>query len=535
MGRRRKYPKSGMSDAELIQSYLRDGSQTAFTQLVARHINLVYSAAKRQLRSHHFAEDVTQQVFLVLAQHAASLKPEMPLAAWLYTVTRRLSIDLIKQESRRRAREHVAADLAAMTPNKWTDIEPWLDEAMANLDPRDSTALLLRFFENKSLRDVGSALGISEDAAHKRVTRAVDRLRLALGRCGVTASTAGLATTLSAHAIEAAPSTLTTSIAASALASSAPHIALPLVTATMTTLQKSILAAAVVCLLGTATFQVGKLWAGRNELAELRQHNAQLTSDLRAAHRQHDSLAAQIAPSSVSSTEEARTPIDAATESEMKAWLERLARLKALLRDNPNKTIPEMRLLSDNDFFRAVQNAKLDDTSWDPRSREDTMMGLRGQAKVRFSMGLMDALDRYVRANDNQLPSNVLDLLPYFKDNGYFKADQVEPDMLQRYALVYTGALKDVPKDEQRATMVEIASNDEEHDQRIFVGPGGAHIGRFSELTDDVRHAVNAYVKTTGGAQTTDPLQLLPYFNPPLSPARRDKFILNAPSLLQPH
>jgi len=84
------------------------------------------------------------------------------------------------------------------------DIAPFLDEAMAQLNETDRHALLLRFFEQRDLRQVGVALGSNEEAAKKRVTRAVEKLRALFVRRGVTLSAAGLAASLTTNAVQAA-------------------------------------------------------------------------------------------------------------------------------------------------------------------------------------------------------------------------------------------------------------------------------------------------------------------------------------------
>ncbi len=148
-------------------------------RLVNRHVNLVYSAALRQVRSPQLAEEVAQSVFADLARNANKLKSGTTVTAWLYAVTRRTAIDVIRKESRRQLREQIAVEMNKMnaTANEWTQIEPLLDDAMAVLDETDRSAILLRYFENKNLREVGESLKISDDAAQKRVSRAVERLR----------------------------------------------------------------------------------------------------------------------------------------------------------------------------------------------------------------------------------------------------------------------------------------------------------------------------------------------------------------------
>ena len=164
-----------MSDLDLLDQYARENRQDAFAALLERHLKLVYSAALRQVRSPELAEEVAQSVFADLARSAGKLEPQTILTAWLYQVTRRTAIDMVRRESRRQLREQIAVDMTNInsSSSEWTAIEPLLDEAMEALDPPDRTAILLRYFEDKSLREVGRTLGTSEDAAQKRVSRAM--------------------------------------------------------------------------------------------------------------------------------------------------------------------------------------------------------------------------------------------------------------------------------------------------------------------------------------------------------------------------
>src|SRR6185503_5595986 len=154
--------------------------------------------------------------FMKLAREARRLAPDTILSAWLYQVTRREAIDVTRREARRQLREQIATEMNAMnaTDADWTHIEPLLDEAMHALDETDRTAVLLRYFENKSLREVGATLGTSENAAQKRLARAVERLREFFAKRGVTIGASGLVVVISANAIQAAPAGLSASIAA---------------------------------------------------------------------------------------------------------------------------------------------------------------------------------------------------------------------------------------------------------------------------------------------------------------------------------
>src|SRR5277367_3617141 len=214
------------SDLDLLRQFARENSQDAFTEIVRRHVNLVYSAALRQIRSPQLAEEIAQSVFADLARRGTGILPvneTNSLAPWLYSVTRRTAIDAIRKESRRQLREQIAVEMNNMnaTANDWTQIEPLLDDAMAALDETDRSAILLRYFENKNLREVGESLKISDDAAQKRVTRAVERLREFFSKRKITIGASGLAVLISANAVQAAPAALIKTVTAIAIAKGA--------------------------------------------------------------------------------------------------------------------------------------------------------------------------------------------------------------------------------------------------------------------------------------------------------------------------
>ncbi len=217
-----------ISDLELLEQYARNRSQDAFTEIVRRHVNLVYSAALRQVRSPQLAEEIAQSVFADLARAAGKfsgtgIPPVSSFTPWLYAVTRRTAIDAIRKESRRQLREQIAMEMNEMnaTANDWMQIEPLLDDAMAALHETDRSAILLRYFENKNLREVGEALGTSDDAAQKRVSRAVECLREFFSKRNVTIGASGLAVVISANAVQAAPIGLAKVVATVAIANGA--------------------------------------------------------------------------------------------------------------------------------------------------------------------------------------------------------------------------------------------------------------------------------------------------------------------------
>src|ERR1019366_8152999 len=209
-----------MTDNQLLEAWVARRSDPAFAELVRRYVDVVHSAALRQVRDSQLAEDVAQAVFLVLARKAPSLKRHAALAGWFFCTTRFVAARALRGEARRHRHEQEAATMnaQAQTPDSdestWTRIAPLLDEAIAALPSTDRNAVLLRFFQAKPMSDVGEQLGVSEEAAKKRVTRAVDKLKDFFVRRGITLSAALLAGALGRGAVQAAPAGLTARIAA---------------------------------------------------------------------------------------------------------------------------------------------------------------------------------------------------------------------------------------------------------------------------------------------------------------------------------
>ncbi|MCX6924286.1 MAG: YceI family protein, partial [Verrucomicrobia bacterium] len=169
----------------------------------------------------HRAQDVVQVVFADLAQMAGKLSGGAMLGGWLHRHTCFVARTVMRGERRRRARERLAVEMNALndqTDSVLAQIAPILDEAIQELGPDDRDAILLRFFERRSLRSVGEALGTNENVAQKRVARAVQELGILLQRRGVALSAAALASSLAAGAVTAAPAGLAASIAGAVLA-----------------------------------------------------------------------------------------------------------------------------------------------------------------------------------------------------------------------------------------------------------------------------------------------------------------------------
>ena len=212
-----------MSETELLKAFKEERSEEAFAELVRRYAGLVYSVAKRRLANAALAEDITQIVFIRFAKTPPKVQSHAELAAWLHRTTLNVTIDTWRSETRRRTREQQAAVMETATPETaiWEDISPNLDEALNQLNDEDRQALLLRFFGRKTMRDVGAALGVSEDAAKMRVSRAVDRLRTQLGVGSAACTAAVLGMILAERLVEAAPGQLVARLAAMKLPATA--------------------------------------------------------------------------------------------------------------------------------------------------------------------------------------------------------------------------------------------------------------------------------------------------------------------------
>ncbi len=230
-----------MEDNALLRQYVSDGNDEAFATLVTRHINLVYSVALRCAGNPESAEEITQAVFIILAKKAMQLRHDKALSSWLFQTTRLTAANFVRSESRRRYREqeaHMQSVLNEPEDDLWPKLAPLLDSAVADLRDKDRQAILLRFYEGKNLREVGVALGTSEDAAEKRVSRALEKLRKSFAKRGVSSTAPIIAGTISLHSVQAAPAALVKSVAvvAATKGAAAGGSILFLVTKTMKTM-----------------------------------------------------------------------------------------------------------------------------------------------------------------------------------------------------------------------------------------------------------------------------------------------------------
>ncbi len=209
-----------MDDNQLLTQYCQDQNEAAFTELVSRHAAWVNAAARRQVADDHLAQDVTQAVFLLMARKASVLQNHQNLGAWLFVTTRFCARQALRQRARMRRREQEAATMrneVAVEDAQWPQIAPELDAALARMNVKDRDAILLRYYRQLSLSEVGRALGINEDAARKRVSRAVEKLRNKLVARGVTVGVAAFGIALTEHVTQRVSAEVVAAYAQSAL------------------------------------------------------------------------------------------------------------------------------------------------------------------------------------------------------------------------------------------------------------------------------------------------------------------------------
>ena len=487
-------------DSELLRRYSEEKSEEAFTELVQRHLPLVYGAALRRMGGDpHLAMDVAQTVFIALARRADAFSARTPLPAWLYRVTRNTAVDLWRREMRRRNRDLEIMKTQELSTSEnalpdWERLGSLVDAEMDGLPERDRTAVVLRYFAGRSYPDIASTLKLTEESARKRVDRALERLREQLARRGVTSTAAVLAGLLTANGAQAAPANLTATISRGAVAAGAATgvSGLSAFLVFMST-SKIIATGAVVLLLGAAY-----LLERERQMEEL---SRQLTtSQAMAALRTQPRMvapavtAAPIAP--------VADPLGIA--GDMGKWLGQLQKVQDLLGAHSDQWIPELGLLNDRDWLIAAMGAQLE-SEVDQR----IFFGrLRNTAKVKFMRTAQQAMLRYAEAHDGNLPAQATDLMQFLPPR-YAKAD-----IMERYGMFKTGRVADIPRigGWDANVMGELApQRDAEYDTQIGWSVTGATAHTYSKTEVAYNEAVAAFAKSNNGQKAMHLPQLAPY------------------------
>ena len=529
------------SDAQLLRDYAAHGSEPAFAGIVARHTDLVYSAAWRQTGSPELAREIAQSVFTDLARKARALAggltPDASLIGWLYRSTRYEVLTVLRDERRRQAHQRLVMEHfnpAADTAPDWQQIAPVLDEAMAELGDADREAVLLRYFQNQDFQAVGRALGVSDDAAQKRVSRAVERLREFLAQRGVTLGAQGLAVVLAANAVQAAPAGLSAALAAAALAGTTVLTSATITVGkaiAMTTAQKVLVTAVLAAAVGTGIYEAREASALRTQIQTLQQQPPsseqinQLTrelnqsaSQLAALRNENQRLSSNTADLMRLRNEVTRLRSDGVpagsspSEAAMKAWLNRVIALKQRLEQSPDQKIPELELLTEADWLNVTRRELT--TDMDYRS---AFSSLRSAVEIRFGDMLSSALRKYLAANGNQFPTELSQLQPYF-------SSPVIDAAWHRYAVLPAAEVGRMAMPKDKWVISQKAPVDEQFDSRIMVSQYsyGAHQngGQWHQAKESAQAATDnavmlpvmkAFMDANGGKEWSDPAELFPY------------------------
>jgi RNA polymerase sigma factor (sigma-70 family) len=403
-------------DAELLRRYAVEHSEAAFTELIRRHVDLVYSAALRLVNGDaHRAQDVTQQVFAEFARQVKRLMRHPAPVGWLYTTTRLAALRTIRTEQRRSAREQEATTMNELLREStrepdWDHLRPVLEDAMHELGEKDRRAVLLRFFQNKSLKEVGMALGLGENAARMRVERALEKLRAAFLRQGV-AATATLASVISANAVHLAPANLAATLTTASVAAAGTGTTFTLLKIMTTTQLKLGLGALVVA--GAATAMVIQHQAQ----IKLRIENESLQQQITQLKTDDESLSNQLV---------------AASSSQLLPdnQLDELLRLRSevgLLRRQTNELGKLREALAE-----AKQNLQPPEAKTAVEQQKESAI-----LKMTDAKQLVLGMVMYADDNQQQYPTNFEQIAGDFKDN-FLSA------MTNQFEIVYQGPLANI-------------------------------------------------------------------------------------------
>jgi RNA polymerase sigma factor (sigma-70 family) len=489
------------SDAELLRAYAAGRSETAFAELVHRHVDFTYSAARRMVRDPHLAEDVTQAVFVALAVKAGQLTDRGHLSGWLHRTARNIAAQTVRAIERRRAREQEAAIMTELlspeSESSWQAIAPQLDAALDELGEADRDALVLRYFYKQSAEEMGRGLGISAEAAQKRVNRAMDRLRELFSKCQITIGASGLIGLISVNAVQSAPVGLAAAITSASFAGTALSNS-TLIAATkailMTTTQKIIvgvvLAASVAVPMlvqsheqaklsaldetfKAQTAQLAELKAKQEQLAQLTDgtaSNAVLTPEqftellrLRGQAGGLQRLVRELSRQQVAiAAGGSNVPVALA-----QVYAERARQLKQWLEANPAGKIPELRFIDDQTWINAAYGSTLDNDDEYRRA----VSNVRDNAELQVLGQLGSALRHYAAANNGQMPAQLSDLTTNLRV-------PLEDEILNRYELVPATSLVQQLQNQGDWVITQKAPVDGVYDSRMAEGLTG---GTFAD------------------------------------------------------
>ncbi len=545
------------SDDQLFRAYAEHGCELSFNEIVVRYTDLVYSAAVRQVDTPDLAKDVTQEVFADLARKAqsvsAKLGREFTLVGWLYRSTRFEALNLRREDYRRQLREKEAMQHIHHTEDDATDwqrIRPLLDDAMDQLSGLDRDALLMRYFRNQDLRTIGQTLGVSDDAAQKRVARALDKLRSGLSDRGITTTATALGVVLSASAVSAAPAGLAAAISAAIIGTITPAAATLAAAKTifMTTVQKYAVGAAAALVLGGGIYQAIDAAHLRNEAEFIRNSQASLVHQVHSLEAERDEVLKKLSiltkdndrlRTNTSELARLRGEVDRRTAiakdiaqnrntssdpfvARALEWKARENKLRELIALTAGQNIPELKMLDEMAWLNTAMDADLDS----PEGQRKTMSSLRRNAENQFVIKLQGALQKYASDNNGQFPNGIMQLAALLEP-------PADASMLQRYAIHPASEHPNVQVGGEKI-LTQASLVDPDFDQRWVIGPNGyGSSGAARDSNDEsfktLDPAVQAFKADHGGVAPAKAEDLKPYISTPQEIIAYEKILKLSP------
>ena len=547
------------TDSQLLKAFVESRSEPVFAELVRRYTDLVYSAALRMVCDPHLAQDVTQNTFVALARQAGQINDRPALCGWLHQTARNIAAQTVRTDVRRRAREEESATMNEPLASDnspeiaWEEIAPHLDAALEELGEADREALMLRYFQNKPFHAIGFVLGVSDDAAQKRVTRAVERLRELFVKRGVTVSAGGLAVVISANAVQAAPAGMAAGISAVSVAQTT--VSTTVVAASkaiaMTTLQKTLVTATIAVLAGASLYETRRAAQLSDQVQTLQQQQTASSAQFQNLQRERDETSRQLAAMRDENERLNRNPAElqrlrgevaslrqsaqerSAIETAARTWEQRIVLLRQRFDEMPDKRIPEMAFLTDKDWAAATRNADMETAE----GARQAMSDLRSAAKGNFLNAMRAAFRKYasaanggslpdgtaefaqlINSNSALLPTDLAQLKPYFDS-------PLDEAILQRYQFLPPAKQHDNLSDiwvKESAPPV-----DQEYDTRHEIGLNSGGVGNINLVREAVSAAIQSFSQANNGRLPSGPADIAPYLKEPLDPALMRKYMGN--------
>ncbi len=497
------------NDASLLREYVRNASEAAFSELVSRHIDLVYGTALKRLGGNsERAKDVTQKVFIDLVRKAPTLVDRSTLAGWLYLATRNASAELMRSEDRRQQREREAQlmqEANAGAEIDWDAIKPLLDQAMRDLKDQDRDVLLLRFYEARDFGEIAESIQVKEFAARRRCERALERLRVKLARAGITSTAAALSTALTGEAVAASPAGLVHIVTGAALTQGiGTSIAASTVFNIMTTTK---------IVLGVTALAIGfggALWLHNTDGSQIRRQNEELQrahEDLATASAENRRLASQLASArqaqadAAAKAKHASGAMTDAAASAMDAWLGRTARLRQRFEDMPEQKIPELQYATEEDWLEAGRDPLESEKDW-----KRAMARVRTTAVFHFSALTQTALNKFLHDHGDVFPATLDEIAPYY-------GSPVDGAILQRYKVAPASAVPNMVMGGDFIITAAVPPIDPKNDTLVVVSPRGMGSTGYSDALSAaiLNPVLLAYRAANNNRLPASPEDLLPY------------------------